>query len=513
MGDDIRDRFRMGAASQPRRDFLGPMPPQRPANQPPRQPAAPQSFFPGAPAPPQPQAQARPQQSHPKPHAAAPSSFFGAPAPRPQATAQPKPPSRPSAKPLGRNKKKSRSKKPAVFAVVAMLLLGFGFAGWKFTRPQSAPESANSADVPQTAGVSDEQTPTEEVPQGTLKLVATGSFAAYDSVNQNAKNGSAYNYTPLMDDLKPVFESADVSLCDQETMGGGADKGVSGYPDFNAPNEWNKALAEVGCNVIDLASIHTNDKGQSAVNNVLDFYAKTDSVLATVGANKSQKEQDEIRYVEVKGIKIAILSFTTSSRKNPGNDYTVNLYSESKAKAQLKAARKEARFTIVNMNWGKEDTAGLQEEQTRIAKTLAAADADLVIGNGAHIVQPTEILDGSEGHQTLVVYGLGNAVNSQLPITNLIGAVLVLDIDLATGNILNPGILPVYQHYEWTAAQKANSDFDSRKNLNLFMLDQAADALKKSQNNTTVDAQTKRIKDIVTSKKVPIKMLTSKDLE
>ena len=50
-----------------------------------------------------------------------------------------------------------------------------------------------------------------------------------------------------------------------------------------------------------------------------------------------------------------------------------------------------------------------------------------------------------------------------------------------------------YMHYEWTPEQKANEDLLKRKNFTLVPLDQSKDLLSRSQNNTTIEAQTRRI--------------------
>lgn len=478
MGDDIRDRFKVPGA---RRDFMGGSPPRRPSP---------------------------PQPVSPMPNNRRPAT----PVQQPVEQAGPIP-QRATVKPQRTKRKKSGSKKLIKTIGIASLFLLVGAGAWFFTKPESGQPQANQATTerPQTAGAVDDPQK-ETLPEGTIRLVATGSFATYDSIHATAKSGSGYNYLPLMDDIKPVFDSADIGVCQQETLGGGADKGVTGYPDFNAPFEWSKGLIDLGCNVFSLGSLHTYDKGQSAVDAAVKYFDDKDSVLATAGANRSQKEQDEIRYFEVKGLKFAMLSFTTQSQKAPAKKYGVNIYNETAALAQVKEARDKAHFVIVSMNWGKEDSGSVNAQQKSIAKALAAANVDLIIGNGPHVLQGAEILDGKDKHQTLVWYSLGNAVNSQLPLDNLIGGIGVVDIDVPTQNMLNPGLLPVYQHYEWTAAQKASGNFDARSNFNLFMLDQAASALKKSLNNTTVEAQTKRVKDIIT-KDAPIKLLTSKDFQ
>ena len=218
-----------------------------------------------------------------------------------------------------------------------------------------------------------------------------------------------------------------------------------------------------------------------------------------------------MRYFTVKQVKFAYVSYTTSSQKPAGQPFSINMYNADTAKKQLAEARKQAEFVIVAMNWGKEDSADVQPEQESIAQELVTAGADLVIGNGPHLVQPVKILNGEGGRQGLVWFSLGNAVNSQLPTDNLFGGIAVVTIDVATQNMTDPGFMPTYMHYEWTQAEKSGGKLDARKNLGWYPLDTSKDLLAKSLNNTTVEAQTDRLKAIVT-KFVPVKILKSTDL-
>lgn len=481
MGDDIRDRFRSA-----RRDYSGPIRP--PMHQAPK-PAAP----PRQPAPSQPV------------------NVFGqpiaAPAPRPAPAAQrPQPVPQPAAVKPKRKKKRSL-KLPLVLASV-VLLAGLGGGGVWYLKLRKAPEAS-----PQAVAGATTQTPTEPKPTGTIKMLITGDFSAYDSVNTAAKTASGYDYLPIMTALKATFDKYDLRFCNQYTLGGGLDNGlgISGFPTFNAPTEWSKGLEDLGCNVINVGSAHANDKGQEAITSALNYYDNHPNILAIAGANRSAEEQAAVRYFTLKQVKFAFVSYTTSSAKPPSQPYSVNLYNAATAKKQLEEARKEAQFVIVAMNWGKEDSGEVQPDQETIAQELVTAGADLVIGNGTHVVQPTKILNGTNGRQGLVWFSLGNAVNSQLPSDNLFGGIGVVNIDVATQNMTNPGFLPTYMHYEWTAAEKSSGRLEARRNLGWYPLDTSKDLLAKSLNNTTVEAQTERLKAIIT-KFAPIKILKSTEL-
>lgn len=426
-----------------------------------------------------------------------------APINQPTPSNKPQSPSRPKVAPKTRRKSKGRAKK--FFLVIFVLLLLSGGAAGAYVFMENRKKAQSGEESSQTT--QPETEPKTPQPTGTIRLVATGDFAAYDSINTNAKTGSTYNYAPMMSGIKPFLSESDISICGQASLGAGTQFGISGYPDFNAPTEWSKAMQETGCRVINLASNNTNDKGQAAIDAAVKYWDSQKDVLAVSGANNSAEKQKTIRYFSIKQVKFAFLSYVVNSDKPLQKPYGVNVYSDTLAKSQITEARKNAQFVIVGMSWGKEDSAAITPEQSRIAGVLASVDADLVIGNGTHTVQTAKVFEGKEGHQSLVFFSLGNFINSQLPIENLVGGLAAIDIDVATQNIKDPSVLPVYMHYEWTAAQKAAGELTARKNFKLLPLDKATSDLARSLNGTTVKAQTDRIKAIY--KGSPIKVITS----
>jgi hypothetical protein len=64
-------------------------------------------------------------------------------------------------------------------------------------------------------------------------------------------------------------------------------------------------------------------------------------------------------------------------------------------------------------------------------------------------------------------------------------------------------------HYEWTADEKAREDLLKRHAFTMVPLDQAADLLARSQNNTTVAAQTQRVQAVL-NQFTPVTLVTSK---
>lgn len=422
--------------------------------------------------------------------------------PMPEQSPQTKP-APPTVKMKTRRRKSYKGKR---LLIVILCLLGLGATAYAYKKyyPQTNNSTVPIQDQPVTSTKPNE-------PQGTIRLIAVGDSLAFESINSAAKQADgSYNYLPMMSGLKPFFDKSDIRLCNETTPSGGDKDGLSlsAYPTFNAPLAWSSGFTSLGCNVVNLASNHMNDKGQPAIDNTLSTLNGSANVLAIAGANRSAEDQSKVRYFSVKGVKFAFLAYATESANKQGNPFSVNIYSEDLANRQTTEARKNAQLVIVAMNWGKEDSSDISVEQDKIAQNLANQNVDVVVGGGPYVVQPTKILSGSNRHQTLVWFSLGNFLNSELNINNLVGGMAVMDFDIATKQLNNPKLMPVYMHYEWTAAQKAANNVNARQNFMLYPLDLATMALAKSQNNTTVDAQTKRITDII-SKFAPVKVIKS----
>lgn len=469
---------------------------------------------------PTPNAHRRPPQPTPRPAPAAPRpmsksdwpSLISRPAPRPESKPAPPRPAAPPPKPPKKAKKKRKNKgrrglKRTLLALLILLLLaGIGAGGYlaynKFIK---------KAPVAQNQTQPTPQTPVEPKPTGTIRFIAVGTSLAFESINNAAKKpDSTYDYLPMMAGFKPFFEKSDVRLCSQATPGGGDNNGlaISGYPTFNAPVEWSSGFASLGCNVINLASDHINDKQQPAIDATLSTWDKQANILAVAGANRSAEEKAKIRYFTAKGVKFAFLAYTTSSANKELAPHGVNMYSDDLANQEVAEARKNAQLVIVSMNWGAENSGDINADQDKIAQNLASQNVDVIIGGGPRVLQPAKVLNGKDGHQTLVWFSLGNFLNSELPVENLIGGMAVMDFDVATGQITDPKLLPVYMHYEWTPQQKAAGTVNARHDFKLMPLDVAGDALAKSLNNTTVEAQTTRVTSIIT-KFLAVKVIKS----
>lgn len=372
--------------------------------------------------------------------------------------------------------------------VTLLVLAGVGVYFWI---NKASPSTSNSS-----SGSSVKNNSKSSEPKKTIRLIGAGDMLAHDAINQEAKTTAGYDYMPMMQNMKTYFDKADLRFCVQ-AIPGGAGYPVTGYPVFNAPVEFTRDMAKLGCNVINSGSNHSNDKGQGLVDATLNEWDKYPDVLAVAGANRSAEEQNKLQIFEKDGIKFAFLSYVTYSNSKPPNSYGVNMFNQAKATSELATARAQADIVLVSMRWGTEYSSGINSEQERLGKFLADNGADIVFGHGQHVQGPVKKLPKAGGGETVVWYGIGNFINAQLDPESLFNGIPIVDIDIASKKVTSLSFLPFYMHYEWTAQQKVRGDLLSRKNFMMYTFDQAQDALAKSQNNTSISVQKTRLTDVL----------------
>lgn len=428
-------------------------------------------------------------------------------------------PPKPGFSPAGKQKKgrKKFGKKKLIIISLVLILLAGGGGGYALKRKQDSDNAYRLGQGEKTPppgdGVPNGTLETERARQaleGTIRLVATGDMIAHDSVNANAKKADgSYDYLPLMEKMKPYFDKADIRFCNQATPAGGESFGITGYPVFNAPLAFPRGIEAVGCNVINIGTNHTNDKGQGLIDATVAAWDNREGILAVAGANRSLGEQNQSHIFTVKGMKVAFISYTTYTNNTTITPFGINMYSDALATAQVAEARKNSDFVIVSMRWGTEYSPDINGTQEAIAQTLTNLGADVILGHGPHVIEPVKKLKSADGNrESTVWYSLGNFLNTQIETEALIGGFAVMDIDAATKKVTKTSFMPTYMHYEWTAAEKRANNLLARKNLAMVPLDQAAELMAKSQMGSNVAAQTARITAIL-NKYTPVTIITS----
>src|SRR5690606_30892905 len=138
-----------------------------------------------------------------------------------------------------------------------------------------------------------------------IRMLATGDWIAHDAINAAANNSGSYDYSSMTSGFRQHFNESDINFCNVATLAGGEQFGISGYPVFNAPVAWLDSMDDLGCNLYNTGTNHTNDKGQPPISAQADHIDSLPGVLAQAGANRNVEEQNKVRYFDLEGVKFA----------------------------------------------------------------------------------------------------------------------------------------------------------------------------------------------------------------
>ena len=284
-----------------------------------------------------------------------------------------------------------------------------------------------------------------------VTIGAIGDILIHDVVYQDAYNGQNYNFDPMFENMKALLEKPDILTANQESMLGGLELGLSGYPRFNSPHEVADALIQTGVDIVSTANNHTLDRGIKGIQSEAAYLQSIG--LPYVGSFVDDKDQQNLRIINKNGIKICFLSYTYGTNGIPlpkGKDFLVNLIDREKMKGEIHRARNAADIVVMSIHWGIEYQRIPTNNQKDLARFLANEGVDIIFGSHPHVLQPMEWLNTTDGRKTFVVYSLGNFISAQNNNYKDIGGLATIDVTKqitdkgTTIEISNPLFFPTY---------------------------------------------------------------------
>lgn len=303
----------------------------------------------------------------------------------------------------------------------------------------------------------DEDTDSAVVENTTSKVVIrmVGDSLIHEPVaNSGLQSDGSYNYDHLFEHIKDDIASADLAIINQETVLGGLEIGISGYPRFNSPQEIGDAIVATGFDVVQHANNHAMDQDEYGLEKTMLFWDKHPEITV-VGVSRSEEERNIPKIIEVNGIKIAVLSYTTSLNGLPlptDKPWLVHMLTYDSVLRDIDQAKSMSDFVIVLPHWGVEYAHEQSNEQMNMARLMSEAGADLIIGTHPHVIQPVEWLTNEDGSRSLVYYSLGNYVSNQSMPARMLGGMAEVTIEKKQDDgvvIAEAEIVPLVTHYEW----------------------------------------------------------------
>ncbi|MGP9656016.1 CapA family protein [Halomonas sp. AOP35-4E-18] len=263
----------------------------------------------------------------------------------------------------------------------------------------------------------------------------SGDVLLHGGLLSKARSQESYNFDSMLQSGGDII-SADFNVVNQESLVAGKKYNISSYPLFNSPIDILEKLKELNVNLVNVANNHMLDKGEEGL---ISYLHNLDQIgLDYVGASL---DEHTIKYVTLDGIKLAFISYTDGSKINLEKIKNVNINffkGESYAlrmnrrlaglKKDIKEARKNSDFVILNLHFGEEYFRTPNAFQKDIVSTLVETDIDVLIGHHPHVLQPIEWLENSKGKSVLVAYSLGNFFSGQIGLYRQIGCYLIIGI-------------------------------------------------------------------------------------
>lgn len=296
--------------------------------------------------------------------------------------------------------------------IVLAALLGMGLGGVALAsrddpdppRWQSAPSAAGeqSASTQPKA----ESTTTESADPGAssaITMSATGDIIMGSAPNKLPANGGKGFFKSVQDDLKSDLVMGNL----EQPLTGDTGTSKCGSPPrancfaFRSPPSYAAHLSDAGFELLNTANNHSKDFGSQGYRNTVE--ALEAAGLAHTGA------QDQITVVEVKGIKVAVLGFSSYAGANRLNDL-------DQARSVVEKATGRADLVVVQVHMGAEGSDKTRVkpgnelffgenrgDPIKFSKAVIDAGADVVIGHGPHVLRGMQFYKGK-----LIAYSLGN---------------------------------------------------------------------------------------------------------
>jgi len=233
-------------------------------------------------------------------------------------------------------------------------------------------------------------------------LAALGDIGVVGSARARvAREGWDALFAPLA----PALRAADLAFANLEFPVGQRDWVEPGRSEeFFHDAEVAAALVRAGVQVVSLANNHLMDCGPRGLDRTLAVCREAG--LATVGAGPDLASARAPWRTTVQGRRLILLAYGTASRDaaaagRPG----IAPLDPAQVREDLSRWRAEADLLVVSAHWGSMYVDYPPPRVLELARLMAEAGADVVLGHHPHVLQGAE-----RRGRTLLAYSLGDAM-------------------------------------------------------------------------------------------------------
>lgn len=290
---------------------------------------------------------------------------------------------------------------------------------------------ATAAPVAQTPVPTTAPSPVPEA--STFTLAAAGTVYAPKAVRQCAQeSGDHYDFTQVFAGLGDALSRADLTVMTLETTTAGQEKG---YGNYNTPPQILDALRDSGVDLVALATERALDKGYEGLEITLSEL--TTRGMASTGVSLQGGNSGTV--MNIGGVQVALLAYTyglsdEGKEKSQADERGAVAMIDTEAMVEdiVSARVNGADVVVVLPHWGTKNKQETPDNVRALARTLAEAGADVILGTHPNVVQGTERLSvtRSDGltYESIVCYSLGSLLTDARTPENTAGMIAQLEI-------------------------------------------------------------------------------------
>ncbi|MFA7289298.1 MAG: CapA family protein [Melioribacteraceae bacterium] len=225
----------------------------------------------------------------------------------------------------------------------------------------------------------------------------------------------SFDFVPVYREIEKYLSKSDFTIGNLETISAGKKYKYTGYPAFNSPEEYIKALAKVGFDILFTTNNHSLDRGEVGLKNTNEKIVS--NKMNPIGS--FEKVKDTVSIFEKNGIKFSILAYTYGTngfKLKDNSEYSLSYIDTNKIKRDIKIAKsKKAEICILYFHFGEEYSRKPSNFQKEIVKRSISYGADIILASHPHVIQPIEFFKSpsSKLDSGFVAYSLGNFYSNQ----------------------------------------------------------------------------------------------------
>lgn len=299
-------------------------------------------------------------------------------------------------------------------------------AGYDTCAPYNYPAvSRNAEDVPRYIPDSDGWWRRPDADgSGEAVLCCVGDLMGEPRIQGENRYGDTFFMHPCFKFVRDILRSSDLAMGNLETTV--TDKTpyaceahrIDGKYHCNSPEAYLDALRYAGFDALVNANNHNCD---SRADGLIDTISALDRHSFMHTGTFASPDDERVLFVEVNGIRLAVMSYATYFNKNEGcftplgRQTLLNKYSKDIVKKDIDYARKKgAEFVLVYIHWGTEYTHEPNDRQRKTAKELADCGVDYIVGSHTHCLQAREFVKSADVRTVPVVYSMGNFLTNEV---------------------------------------------------------------------------------------------------